>query len=280
MDHLRDGADLMVGVMHQALLGGSRKGTMIEVLNALGLQSGLQLCLDAGDAASYDGSSQTWTDRSGNGYSFYRGSGSGADAADPTFNGTSGNQTASEYFSFDGADLFTLNQANPSWVNNAHKNSAQLTIAAWVWINTTNNYNGIIGDVGTSGGGWNIAVNPNSTFGFASVRDDGNASMTLTSSAVITEDAWQFLLVSFDEQAGTGFLRLNGTNENKTATMVSPSSNNSDTELRIGCGGLPSAGFDEIESGGRVATVAAWSRVFTSDEATSLFEATRTKFGV
>lgn len=76
-----------------------------------GLTASILFCLDAGDALSYDGSSQTWSDRSPNGYHFYRGTGSGSDAADPAFNGVAGRNSSDEFFSSDGGDRFEFTGA-------------------------------------------------------------------------------------------------------------------------------------------------------------------------
>lgn len=67
---------------------------------------GLQLHLDAGDAASYSGSGQVWSDLTANGYDFHFGTTSSAEGSDPTFNGTAGNKSGNEYMSTDGGDRF------------------------------------------------------------------------------------------------------------------------------------------------------------------------------
>src|SRR5690349_1915490 len=122
----------------------------LTVIQQLGLTTGLKLCLDAGDSASVAvGSQAKWLDVAGNGYDFYRGSSAAGDAAEPTFNGTPGNLSASEYFSSDGGDNFTYDSANESWMDNLHKDGAKFTICCWIWpINGANN---IV--CGSNGGG-------------------------------------------------------------------------------------------------------------------------------
>lgn len=73
--------------------------SLINTLSNLGLLTNLKLCLDAGDLNSYDGSSQTWKDLSGNGTDFYRGATSGSEASDPTFNPVGNGGTYQDYFS-------------------------------------------------------------------------------------------------------------------------------------------------------------------------------------
>jgi hypothetical protein len=101
-----------------------RSKSLWQVIQECGLTSNCKLCLDAGDSSSYDGSSQTWYDLSGNGFDWYCGATSGAEASDPTFNGSAGGKSPSEYWSFDGGDWFVMAVAEPSWINNLHKDNA------------------------------------------------------------------------------------------------------------------------------------------------------------
>lgn len=253
---------------------------VFDQITALGLTSGLQICLDASDAASYDGSSQTWVDRSGNAYSFYRGTGSGSDAADPTFNGSSGGGSSAEYFSFDGADLFTLNQANPTWVNDVHKNSGQVTVCAWVWINSTTGNNGIIGTYADSPGpAWDLFVQSDNKLVFQ-VWGTAAQQVQILTTATVSEDQWVFVAVSYNEATGSHFFRINSTNENKSGTAASPAATNTSVTLRVACGGDPADGGVEIESGGRMNSIEVWNRALSGTEVTDFFEATRARFGV
>jgi hypothetical protein len=105
------------------------KYSLKNVITELGLTTNLVLCLDVGDEKSYNGGTQ-WIDTSGGGYNFNRGTTNGSDGADPTFNGSIGNLGSSEYWSFDGADYFTLGQTNPTWVNNLHKSNQYTSFLA------------------------------------------------------------------------------------------------------------------------------------------------------
>ena len=101
---------------------------LITTIRRCGLTTGLKLCLDKGDANSY-ASGQSWLDVSGNGYDFFLGATGGAEASDPTSNGTAGGRSPEEYWSFDGVQFFRLASANPTWVNNFHKDNAKFTLA-------------------------------------------------------------------------------------------------------------------------------------------------------
>lgn len=119
---------------------GGRGTSLINELRNVGLTDGLKLCLDAGDINSYDGTSQTWKDLSGNGSDFYRGSGSGTDGADPTFNGKAGGLSANEYFSFDGGDYFTAVNTNPQWLKDIFRVGSAAVFAMVRLPSDTNTY--------------------------------------------------------------------------------------------------------------------------------------------
>ena len=99
---------------------GSAVPTMYQLLQQLQLTTNLNLCVDAGDISSYDGSSQTWTDRAA-GNNLFRGTTSGSEAENPTFVGTAGTPTA--YFSFDGGDYF-ISSTSPTYANGWSKTTA------------------------------------------------------------------------------------------------------------------------------------------------------------
>ena len=50
------------------------------------ITAGLQLHLDAGDAGSYPGSGQVWSDLTANDFDFHIGETSSSERSDPTFN--------------------------------------------------------------------------------------------------------------------------------------------------------------------------------------------------
>lgn len=78
-----------------------------------------QFDFEATSASSYDGSAGAWTSLiNAGGYALYRGTSSGADTADPTFNGSADDEAA--YWSFDSGDRFSL-PANTSFLDSLHK---------------------------------------------------------------------------------------------------------------------------------------------------------------
>lgn len=271
----------MVGVSFQALIAGGRKGTMREAVNALGLTSGLQLCLDASDVNSYTGAGQSWLDTSGNGYDFFRGTTSGADSTDPTFNGSAGGQSLSEYWSFDGGDRFTYDSANETWMNNLHKNSATFTFAFWVRLASLGSTQSLVATMNaTTEIGINIYVHTTGEFAIDVAAGDGNDEMTdsVVSDATVSAGAWTFLALSGDEPSGNWITQVNGTQKTQTSiTYSGPSSSAADRAMSLGARG---GGTFPFLSGGRMASAVAWSSARTAAELDSLYQLTRSKFGV
>jgi len=266
----------MTGVSHQALIGGSRKGTMIEAINGLGLQSGLKLCLDAGDAASYT-SGQSWLDRSGNGYDFFRGTTSASQATDPTFNGTAGGQSASEYWSFDGGDYFTYDSSNEAWMDNMNKNNAIFSWATWVYI--TGALPVTVGATYTptlSRGCWDIVINAAPILRF-NVYNASDRALIMDSTAAVPLNAWVFLALTLNEAAGTATMQINGTQEAKTSTYSSPLANGSDLAMKIGAEG---DGTFPLASGSRLHSFMAWEgTALSAGQILSLYDSTKVRFG-
>jgi hypothetical protein len=250
-----------------------------EVINRQGLTSGLKLCLDAGDAASYS-SGQSWLDRSGNGYDFFRGTTSGAGSTDPTFNGTPGGLSASEYWSFDNTQLFTYDSGNETWMNNLHKDNALFTLVTWCYP-TGSAVNGFWGTRGGSsnniGADFNCATNTGNVT-LAIANGSGTTALTANPNLGAVDDQWQFFAASMDEAGGTLTLVRNGTASTASASYSSPSASNASFTAQIGASG---GGAATINNGGRMAMFAAWEGVaLSNDQIQSIFVATRARFGV
>jgi len=106
----------------------SYEGLMDDIASN-GLLANLEICIDVAAASCWDDGvdSQTLFDMSGNGYDFHLGAGAGSSTDDPTFNGTVGDLSSSEYFSFDGGDFFTINSM-PASIQAMHADGADYTI--------------------------------------------------------------------------------------------------------------------------------------------------------
>lgn len=270
----------MINAGVQAALPSMRGRSLLYILRKLGLTNGLKLVLDAGDAASY-ASGQPWLDLSGNGYDFNRGSGSGSDGADPTFNGTAGRLSSGEYFSFDGGDYLTYDSANETWMQNLHKDNAKVSALAAVYgadIGTT-----LQGLFGTGGGSssnvgfeWTISASGNLQI---SVRNgSGSVALQQTSSGASLQPvngAWNIIGFSLDEAVGTGGINwmTNGNFDTDVSTYSSPSALAATYTAQIGARGNANS---PLVSTSRSALFAMWESVaLTPEQFAAIFRAAR-----
>lgn len=237
--------------------------SLIDAITDAGLTSNLKICLDAGDADSYDGTSQSWLDLSGNGHDFYRGVTSGSEASDPTFNGSVGGLSSAEYFSFDGGDNFIYDTTNETWMQDIHKDGAIYSILCCYYPITSGSICGTAGSSGTAIG-FKFRV-PSGDLLIDVQNGSGNASSaSSTDGAVITNSAWNIGGLSYNEPAGSGgsFYYANGSYAQSDAsdtfdgTYSSPSSSNAANTFAIGCSGGTG---DRLTSGSRMAWFAVWA---------------------
>lgn len=251
--------------------------SLIDVIGAYGLTTNLKLCLDAGDASSYT-SGQSWLDRSGNGYDFYRGSGSGSDSADPTFNGTPDGLSANEYWSYDGGDYHTYDSANEAWMTNIHKNNALFTLLLWVNLASVSGYQSFAGTRGTLIGHTGFAFSTNGNKAYFTVENGGSVVALWNSTGTLSAGAWEFVAISYDEAAGAGSFAINGATEAISGAYSSPASGAASNTMCIASTG---GGNEPIPSGNKIAMVAAWEGVaLTAAQLTAIYQATRGRFGV
>lgn len=260
--------------------------TLRSILGSLGLTSGLQVCLDAGDITSYDGSSQTWTDTSGGGYSFYRGTTSSSQATDPTFNGVAGRLSTSEYFSYDGGDRFTLAQSAPSWQSGMHKAGGAFTIIQWVYVGNltslapTDAGVGCGDNVSSSSTDDAIAFTNSSSTQNAlsiSVQNGSNSIIGNRSTLLLTNNAWQMAGVAVTIDTAAIRFAVNDTTETRTnaGSGGSPSSTNSHTPMVIGA--VAADGYSSVSSGCRIIGHAVWTQALSAANFAAIYSATRSR---
>lgn len=271
------------------VIDGGRPPYLINKLDQLGLTDGLRLCLDPGDALSFDGTSQTWNDRSGSGLAFLRGASTSVSSDDPAFNGEAGRGSGDEYFSFDGGDILRLSGANPAWVNNLHKDGALFTLIEWVWpVAGTTNRLFCTGtpqstNVGVltflaSGGNANYAVCRATSGSFAI-----QSSLALTHPW--TGARWNMVSYAIGENDGATGSWVGNNNaagdyafNTFNANLSSPSSANASGIAEIGSSGN---GDVPMPSGSRVGMFALWEGVkLAQTDIQRIFDATREIYGV
>jgi hypothetical protein len=257
---------------------------MIAAVQDLGLTSGLRLCLDAGDVNSYTGTGQKWLDTSGNGYDFFRGTTSSSQSSDPTFNGTAGGQSSSEYWSFDGGDFFTYDSANETWMNNLHKDNAVLSIAGWVWIASTGEQQPILATaLSTADRGAALFINSTGLLRWGVVTGGGTGTAaSVIGGLSVGTGGWHFVGITLTEATGSNgaTMQVDGTQESLTSTYSSPSSSSATYTMTIGRAEVPEGAL-HFRSGGRIANVAAWEgAALTGQNLTALYNLTKSKFGL
>ncbi len=253
---------------------------LIHTIRRCGLTSGLKLCLDAGDAASYS-SGQSWLDRSGNGFDFFLGATGSSEASDPTFNGTAGQRTSSVYWSFDGGDYFRYDTTNETWMNNLHKDNAKFTLIAGVQIATLGALIGISGTGSIEGSTTGVTWFTRDTDDRLSLRVRNGASLALSdlTGPVVTAAVPQFVAVSIDEAVGAngGVHYLNGSVVSFTSTYSSPSTGSAGNTMEIGSA---SGAGNILPSASRLWFFAAWEGVaLTLGQLHALYQCTRGRFG-
>lgn len=249
------------------------RNSFINILTNLGLTSNLRLVLDVGDSNSYNAAVQSvrWLDTSGNGYDFFRGTTGSSESTDPTFNGTAGQLSLNEYWSFDGTQFFTYDTTNETWMQNLHKAGAKYTFIGWVYIAGVGS--GLIGDNGGSnavGTGMHIIVGAANVL-FVRCMNAGTPALDVFSAIATTTNAWCFVAVSLDEAAGAGgsFYFIDGTAETFNGTYTLPSVLGASQTLQIAARGnanLP------IVTGSRMGIIAMLEGVaLTQAQITSIY---------
>ena len=251
-----------------------------------GLTANLKVCLDAGSADSYSGSGQVWLDLSGNGYDFNRVADSGIATDDPTFNGSAGGLSSSDYWSVDGGDFFSYDTTVEGWMSNLHHDSALFTIAFWLYsVGSGGDDDYITTFSGTGRGGITI-MNPGATNPYFSAQAAGTGIKNISSDTAMNNDAWNFVAISYDEAAGSGgaFHYLNGAYNQHSGsdTFDAAYSGSVDTSAATPMGILArSGGTHIIDSGNLIAGLMVWEGVaLTKANLDTLWAAQKGRFGL
>jgi hypothetical protein len=244
------------------------QSTLLAIIGNLGLSSGLKCCLDAGDLNSYDGTSQTWVDASGNGNSFYRGTTSGSDATDPTFNGVAGALADTAYFSTDGGDSFT-EAADLSFADTWGADGTKFTLVGLIYLPSNPAATATLFGNGTSS---NVLFE---------VKTNGRISLncpedfTLDSSNSLSLNAWNFVAASMDENGGASgtLVRVQSTQTTGNGARTAPDAATGAYKI-----GTTSTGANGLfPSGTRFSMFAAWNGVaLTNTQLSDLYTAIKT----
>lgn len=273
--------------------GGASVKTLIEHLTDLSLLTNLRVCLDASDILSSPASSTKWLDRSGNGDDFFLGSTVSAETADPTFNGTPGTLNPPCYYNLventgSGAERFTYDTTNPAWINDLHKANEVWTVVGWFKPSDINNRaNPIMGTTATFNGDSGVAVllrnngDPMGVFIMGPSGTSGVIAHVQSTPGTVTvgpNGTWCFAAVTQSAVSNQVTFVVNGNSEVVGYTPSGTrSASNATRPLNLG------AIFDPglvLPHNGDIGAMAIWDRVLSVAELSSLYEATRTRFGV
>lgn len=270
-------------------LGGAA-GSVVSfftTLNTLGLTSGLQSCIDANDLGSYAGGTQL-VDTSGNSHSWWLGFDSGT-LGDPDYIGAPGD--ASSYFTFPHVDYFKYAGANSdTWVNALHKDNATFTLLFWLYV-VTSGFSDEAETLFATGtyldeiGCYFIVRDDTAAIEFKVVNGDGSTtvmSQGSTSEGLFANtNAWNMIAVTQNEATGTMKWYVNGNTATNSAasTYTSPSASNITAGAYIGSNTDREDAW-QFSSGVRFGIFAAWDRVLSTAEISSIYNATKTRFGL
>ena len=243
---------------------------LYNIIQSLGLTTGLVLCLDAGDIDSYDGSSQTWTDRVG-ANNMFRGVDGSATGTDPTFNGVAGAKSASEDFSSDGGDFFKETAAH-TYANDWHKNNGAFTLLALYYIGGSKAAGTKLFDTTASiagnAQGIGFQVNNGRTVTLRHTLDDTPTSEASTGALTLATSSWNLVAIAFNEATPTLDIVVNGSSETVVPT-ASTATGAKATNVRIGA--VNDTPNQPLESGERLACFAAWSTKLTTAQIGNIY---------
>jgi len=236
--------------------------TLVQILTDLSLTTNLKLCLDAADGNSYT-SGEKWLDTSGGDYDFMLGTETGSPSSgdEPTFNGVADDKSSSEYFSFDGGDLFKYDTSTETWMDALHEEAAVFTIFMVMWPNTATTHHML----GTGQRAWarGMRLNLNNTQGHSITVSKGSspAVLSVVGDTGFTSGQWNMSAFVIDENGGSVsfFWRDKAYNQVSAsntfdASYTSPSSGAAAYPMEIGGNG----GDDKAPANTRIACVAIW----------------------
>lgn len=273
----------MSAIQQMMVSGGLYGTTLISALTTASLTTNLKLCLDAGDSASYDPAIQTdkWLDRSGAGYDFFRGSGTGSDAEDPTFNGSGG--SIASLWSFDGGDYFTYDTTNEAWMETLHKNGAVFSAVFFYVAPTTTSFLLSDGGIAASTG---IGIHHTGSKTRFDVVNAGVSSFAVIGDTTITSLSPHMVGISINENGGAagGFLYLDGSYNKVSAAdtwnpnYTSPSAASSSYVMQLCANGI---GSNRMGSNGKLYCLAVWQgTALTKANMDTIWTAMRGRFGI
>jgi hypothetical protein len=231
--------------------GGITIGPGITITRELSVvTTGLQLYLDAGQAASYSGSGTTWTDLSGNGRN-------GTLTNGPTYSSADGGSIV-----FDGTDDFV--QCSGSVTATA------ATFVSWIRRNgTQGQYDGILFSRGTNVTGMNFQVSNQLGYHWNNAVNTYGWQSGLT----IPDLTWCMVAVSVTSTAATAYL-CQSSGITSAINTVSHTSTTLD-DIKIGQEDFGGRFFN-----GNIAIAQLYNTALSAEQVAQNFAADRARFGL
>lgn len=274
------------------MTGIGNNNSFYDDIVALDLDSDdLKLVLDAGSSASYT-SGEKWIDLKGNNAGeFMLGSetSSSTTGDEPAFQGTAGDLSSSEYFSFDGGDFLKYDATNEAWMKNMHLLNAKFTIAMWVYKTDNAADQSLCGTVGNLGVGWEYSIG-RATLNtqHLTVRGaSGTETLVVHGDATLANDQWHFIALSIDGPAGAGgsFFYHSGTYDQESSSNTfdggydgNHSSSSAHATMEIGAMG---AGSHKIPNNSRIAGLMIWEgTALSKTNLDNIWKRQRGRFGL
>jgi hypothetical protein len=218
------------------------------------VKSGLVLDLDAAKMDSYPKTGTAWNDISGN-------KNNGTLTNGPTFNSNNGGSIV-----FDGSNDYVDIPSNSTIAL-----TGDMTVCAWIYINSLSGYNAIVGK--TNGGNpnpYDMYTNPSSgTVSF--FRGNGSSYGYLVSNTGVTINTWQHVAITMTSTTATHY--LNG-QTNGSGTIS--------TTITDGGGALYVGSRADFvtKMNGRISNLLMYNKGLTANEITQNYNASKGRFGL
>ena len=230
--------------------------------------SGLLINLDANNASSYSGSGTTWTDLTGNGYN-------GVLTNGPTFT-----SSAPKYFALDGTDDY-INIANATALQPVVGLTNGVTAIIWAYITSYTANDGIISkQYGSTGGydGFSYVFNTNNRMMLNMNGGSVNGNYTSASTNVFSLNTWTMFTCVPRFGGGTTYPSKGYVNTTEVISVGNSESTipNNNAPIRLASGIQEGTLYPACSIG----SFYYYNRALSAAEITSIYNTTKTRFGL
>lgn len=204
-------------------------------------------------------------------YDLQLGSTSGSDANDPTFVGTVGGLSSSEYWDIDGSVGFEL-PSNTSFTDSMHHGDAEWEMGFIVDIGDGTDTHWFLANSVTGGGGANRGIILSATYAQYIAASATNVLTSWSPGSGLSRLSWGF----DGDVAGPWQYSINGTQTtNSTANTNGDTSSGADRTLIIGNWN----GYTSPMTDGRLYAAVLWNKRLSASEVTQFNDAFSTRYG-